>query len=104
MIKAQLFLLSIKPMKMMDWSVATANAQSIGSRDGCVDPDLGISNRCFQIIALGKTCGNGGRQRTSGAVGILSSQSRRSQRDGAVRGDEIIDAFAALPVSALDQD
>ena len=36
-------------------------------------------------------------------MGIPGGHARRRERDGAVAAEEIIDAFAALPVAALDQ-
>jgi hypothetical protein len=49
-----------KPMKVMDRSIAAADVEAIGRRDRGVDPGLGIANRGFQVVAAGKTGGDGG--------------------------------------------
>ena len=45
---------SIKLMKMMDRSVAVADVEAVGCRDRSADPGLGVANRGFQILTLGK--------------------------------------------------
>jgi hypothetical protein len=41
-------------MKMMDWSVAMADAEANSGRDRGADPGLGIANRGFEFVALRK--------------------------------------------------
>ena len=41
-------------MKMMDRPMAVADAETIGRCDCGADPGLGMANRGFQILALGK--------------------------------------------------
>ena len=41
-------------MKMMDRSMAAADAQPIGGRDRGANPVLGVSHGRFQLLALGK--------------------------------------------------
>ena len=53
---------SVKPMKMMDRSMAVADAKLIGCRNCRADPDLGIANRGFHVLALRKPRRDGGRQ------------------------------------------
>jgi hypothetical protein len=53
---------SVKSMKMMDRSMAVADAKLIGCRDCRADPDLGIANRGFHVLALRKPRRDGGRQ------------------------------------------
>ena len=45
----------IKSMKVMDRSIAVADAETIGCGDGGVDPGLGVTNRGFHGLAFGKT-------------------------------------------------
>ena len=87
----------------MDRPVAVADAEAIGRGDRGADPGLGVANRGFHVLALGKAGRDRGRQRASGAVGILGGDARRGQRDDAVAAEEIVDALGALPVAALDQ-
>ena len=47
-------------MEMMDRSIAVADVETIGRRDRGVDPGLGIANRGFHALALGKAGGDGG--------------------------------------------
>src|ERR1700730_7709556 len=54
---------SIKPMKMMDWPVAMADAETIGGRDRRTDPGLGMTNGGFHRLTPGKARGDGGGQR-----------------------------------------
>ena len=48
-------------MKMMDRPIAVADIKAIGRRDRGADPGLGLANRGFHVIALGKARGDGGR-------------------------------------------
>jgi hypothetical protein len=50
---------SIKLMEMMDRSVAVADVEAVGGRDRGAHPGLGVANRGFQVLALGKAGGNG---------------------------------------------
>ena len=75
---------SIKSMKMMDRPVAVADTKPIGRGDRGTDPGLGMTDRGCQVLALGKACRNGRRQRAAGAVGIFGRKAWRRQRDGAV--------------------
>ena len=47
-------------MKMMDRSVAVTDIETIGRRNRGVDPGLGIANRGFHLVTLGKAGGDGG--------------------------------------------
>ena len=49
-----------KSMKMMDRSVAVTDIETIGRRNRGVDPGLGIANRGFHLVTLGKAGGDGG--------------------------------------------
>ena len=55
------------------------------------------------VLTLGEAGGDRRRQRAAGAVGVFGRDARRRERDHVAAGKEIIDAFAALPVTALDQ-
>ena len=71
---------SIQPVKMMDRPIAVADVEPIGGRDRCADPGLGVTDRGFQLLALGKPGRDGRGQRASGAVGIVGRDARRGQR------------------------
>jgi hypothetical protein len=45
---------SVKPVKMMDRSMAVADAKAIGGRDRGADPGLGMANRGLQVLTPGK--------------------------------------------------
>jgi hypothetical protein len=45
---------SIKPMKMMNRSMAMADSEAIGGGDGGADPGLGVTDRGCHVLALGK--------------------------------------------------
>ena len=47
-------------MKMMDRSVAVADREPVRRRDRRADPGLGLTNRGFHVVTLGKTGGDGG--------------------------------------------
>ena len=49
-----------KLMKVMDRSIAVADVETIGRRDRGADPGLGLANRGFHVLTLGKTGGDGG--------------------------------------------
>ena len=44
----------IKPMEMMDRSVAVADAEAVGGGDRGADPVLGLANGGFQVLAPGQ--------------------------------------------------
>src|SRR6201995_4974088 len=94
---------SIEAMKMMDRAVASADAEFVGGRDRFREPCLGVAHALLQRLAFGEAGRNRRRQRASGAVGVFGFDARRRQRDHAVACEEIIDALAALPVAAFDQ-
>ena len=48
----------IESMKMMDRSVAVADAKTVGRRDRRVNPGLGIANRAFHVLAFGEAGGD----------------------------------------------
>ena len=50
---------SIKFVKMMDRSVAMADAEAIGAGDRGADPGFGVAHRGFHLFALGKEGGDG---------------------------------------------
>src|ERR1700722_16945772 len=93
----------IKSVKMMDRPVTVTDAEAIGRRDGGIDPGLGIANGSFDILAFGKAGGDGGGQRTSGAMGVAGGDARCRQRERAVISHAIVDALVALRMAALDQ-
>ncbi len=47
-------------MKVMDRPIAVADVETIGRRNRGVDPGLGLANRGFHAVTLGKTGGDGG--------------------------------------------
>ena len=50
----------VKPMKMMDRSVAVADVEAIGRRNRGTNPGLGMTNRGFNVLALDEAGGDGG--------------------------------------------
>ena len=46
-------------MKMMDRSMAVADAEAVGTGDRGADPGFGMAHRGFQILALGEAGGDG---------------------------------------------
>src|SRR6476469_5995556 len=50
----------VKPMEMMDRSIAVADVETIGCRDRGTDPGLGIADRGFHVVTPGQTGGDGG--------------------------------------------
>src|ERR1700686_4460020 len=90
-------------MEMMDRAVTVPNIEAIGRRERRGDPGLGIANGAPPRLAFGKQGYDRGRQRASGAMGIVRGDAWRRQREAAVGAEEIVDALRALPVAALDQ-
>ena len=45
-------------MKMVDRSVAMADAKAIGFRDRSADPGLGLANRGFHVLTFRKAGGD----------------------------------------------
>ena len=44
----------VEPVKMMDRSMAMADAEPVGGRDRGADPGLGMTNRGIQVLAPGE--------------------------------------------------
>src|SRR5260370_41560969 len=78
----------IETMKMMDRSVAVADAKTVGRRDRRVNPGLGIANRGFHVLASGEAGGDRRCQRAAGAAGGFGGDARRGQGDGAPAAPE----------------
>src|SRR5712671_4506128 len=93
----------IEFVKMMDRSMAVADAELIRPYDRGADPRLGFANGSLHGIALRQSRRDGGGQRATGAVGVFGGDSRRGKRNRTPIAHEIVDAFGALAVAALDQ-
>src|SRR5260370_42446109 len=91
----------IETMKMMDRSVAVADAKTVGRRDRRVNPGLGIANRGFHVLASGEAGGDRRRQRAAGAVGVFGGGAGRCQRGGAAPAHDAVAALAALSSASL---
>src|SRR6185437_10037130 len=94
----------MEAMEMVYRAMAVADIEPIGRFDRSADPDLCRTHRGLHAFALGKARRDRRVQRASGAVGVLGGDAWRRQSDGAAAVEQIIDALAALPVAALDQD
>src|SRR4051794_5980054 len=90
-------------MEVIDRAMATADLELVGRSDRAGYPCLGIANGGFQIAAKSEARGNRRRQRTSGAMGVLRCDTGGRQRDDVAAAHQIIDAFGATTVAALDQ-
>src|SRR6185437_8227155 len=93
----------MEAMEMVYRAMAAADIEPIGRFDRSADPDLCRTHRGLHAFALGKARRDRRGQRASGAVGVLGGDPRCGQRDGAAAVEQINDALAALPVTALDQ-
>ena len=81
--------------------MTASDIEAMRRRYGGSDVSFGTAHRGLQILTLRQTGGDGRGERASGAVGAGAGDTRRGQRDHAIRGDEIIDALGALPVHAM---
>src|ERR1700733_15741081 len=94
---------SIETMKMMDRAVALADTQAVGGRNRRRYPGLRMADGLLQRFAFGEVSCNRRRQGAAGAMGVVGREARRGQRDHVIAREEIVDTFAALPVTALDE-
>ena len=80
-----------------------ADREAVGVRDRRIDEGLGLPDRGFQVLAPGKPGRNRRGQRTSGPMRILGCNAGRREREHSAVTHKIVDAFAPLPVPALEQ-